>query len=195
MAKKRFPNAVGRIGNPSNTEPVVDAVRFAALDLDALRARVDQVLDEDLYWYPVRHHSPAIAGQIADCIRRRRPKVVFIEGPFEAQEMIDYLVDPKTRPPVAIYSSFRDDAAAPATERQGSGPPRYSAWYPLVSYSPELIAMQAAKDVGAKAVFMDLPHYAIERPDPASAAISPGASPPLRRPHRNTAAATSTKSR
>jgi hypothetical protein len=158
--------------------PVVDAVRFAALDLDELTSRVDRVLNQELYWFPVRHHSPAIAGQLADCIRRRRPKVVFIEGPHEAQEMIEYLVDPKTRPPVAIYSSFRDDAAViPAAGGLAASPPRYSAWYPLVSYSPELIAMQAAKEIGAKPVFIDLPHYAIEGPDLAAQAI-PSANPP-----------------
>ena len=42
--------------------------------------------------------------------------------------------------------------------------PRYSVWYPLVSYSPEYVAMLAARQVGAQAVFMDLPHYAFERP-------------------------------
>ena len=55
----------------------------------ALTARVEKVLNEELYWFPVRHHSPAIAAQIADCIRERRPKVVFIEGPHEAQDMIE----------------------------------------------------------------------------------------------------------
>ena len=157
--------------------PVTDAVSSTALDLDALTARVEDVLGEELYWFPVRHHSPAIAAQIADCIRQRRPKVVFIEGPHEAQDMIEHLVDPKTRPPVAIYSSFRDDAAAPAANGSAVAPPRYSAWYPLVSYSPELIAMQAAKQVGAKAVFIDLPHYAIEGPE-SLAIPSPAAPPP-----------------
>ena len=147
--------------------PVQDAVRSAALDLDALVARVDKVLAEELYWLPVRHHSPAIAAQVGACIRDRRPKVVFIEGPHEAQGMIEFLVDPQTRPPVAIYSSFRDDAAAAAGE--GGPPPRYSAWYPLVSYSPEMVALHVARQVGAQALFMDLPHYAIERPDPAAA--------------------------
>jgi hypothetical protein len=157
----------------SKNSPVVEAVRFAALDLAALRARVDAIMDEELYWFPVRHHSPAIAEGVGECIRRRQPKVVFIEGPHEAQAMIDFLLDPKTRPPVAIYSSFRDDAAAPPSDVPGASPPRYSAWYPLVSYSPELIAMQAAKSVGAKAVFMDLPHYAIERPDEAPETLLP----------------------
>jgi hypothetical protein len=168
--------------------PMADAVQGAALDIAALRARVETVLGEDLYWFPVRHHSPAIAEQINDCIRQRRPKVVFIEGPSEAQDMIEFLIDPKTRPPVAIYSSFRDDAAA--EQRCGeptASPPRYSAWYPLVSYSPEWIALQTAKRVGARAVFMDHPHYAIEGPEPAGKGIpsadepAPQAAPPHRR--------------
>src|SRR6187401_877004 len=91
---------------------VVDAACSAAIDLDALTTRVDKILAEDIYWLPVRHHSPAIAAQVDACIRERKPKIVFIEGPHEAQGMIEFLIDSKTRPPVAIYSSFRDDAAA-----------------------------------------------------------------------------------
>lgn len=144
--------------------PVAEAVRSAALDLDALVARVDEILAEELFWLPVRHHSPAIAAQVGACIRERQPKIVFIEGPREAQQMIEFLVDAKTRPPVAIYSSFRDDAAG-ASDPAGT-PPRYSTWYPVVSYSPELIAMRAAKEIGADTRFIDLPHYAIERPAP-----------------------------
>lgn len=147
---------------------VVDAARSAAIDLDALIARVDNILAGDIYWLPVRHHSPAIAAQVEACIRERKPKVVFIEGPHEAQAMIEFLIDSKTRPPVAIYSSFRDDAAVvPGGDGPLSAPPRYSAWYPIVSYSPELAAMRAARDIGARTIFMDLPHYAIERPQPA----------------------------
>jgi len=153
----------------TQNSPVVEAVRAAALDLDALVLRVDKILADDLYWLPVRHHSPAIATLVGACIRERQPKMVFIEGPHEAQGMIEFLVDPKTRPPVAIYSSFRDDSAAPpASPGLATAPPRYSAWYPLVSYSPELIAMRAAKEIGAETLFIDLPHYAIERPVPTS---------------------------
>lgn len=144
--------------------PVHDALRSAAPDLDGLVARVDRILAEEIYWVPVRHHSPAIARLVGGCIRDRRPKVVFIEGPHEAQSMIEFLVDSQTRPPVAIYSSFRDDAAVAA--EPGTNPPRYSAWYPLVSYSPELVALKTAHEVGARTIFMDLPHFAIERPTP-----------------------------
>jgi hypothetical protein len=167
----------------SSNSPVQDALRWGALDLDSLVTRVDTVLAEELYWLPVRHHSPAIARQVAACIRDRRPQVVFIEGPHEAQAMIEFLVDSQTRPPVAIYSSFRDDAAA-AAAGEGGPPPRYSAWYPLVSYSPEMVALHAALQVGAQPIFMDLPHYAIERPTPAAQNDPAGPAPPKTPPHR-----------
>jgi len=165
--------------------PVADAVRAARLDLDALVARVDALLAEELYWLPVRHHSPAIAQQVAACIRERQPKVVFIEGPHEAQEMIDFLIDPQTRPPVAIYSSFRDDAAAvPTADGVPATPPRYSAWYPLVSYSPEWVAMRTARQIGSQPIFMDLPHYTIERPAPAANDVPPEGAVPKPPPQR-----------
>jgi len=125
--------------------------------------RVDGVLADPLYWFPVRHHSPTIARHLANCIRQRKPKIIFIEGPHEAQAMIEFVIDSKTRPPVAIYSSFRDDNAV-ANLPPGAPPmppPRYSVWYPIVSYSPEYVAMVTAREVAAQTRFMDLPHYAI----------------------------------
>ena len=101
---------------------IAAAARAAALDLDALVARVDKILAEPLFWFPVRHHSPTIARHIAECIRQRKPKMVFIEGPYEAQHMIEFLIDAKTKPPVAIYSSFRDDTAVATTP--GAAVPR-----------------------------------------------------------------------
>jgi hypothetical protein len=140
----------------------------SARDADAIRARVDAVLDEPLYWFPVRHHSPAVARHLETAILRRRPRVVFIEGPSEANDLIPHLVDPKTKPPVAVYSSYRDDdnvlglagIASPAEDV----PPRFAVWYPLMAYSPEYVAMLAAKKVGADVVFIDLPHHALIKP-------------------------------
>ncbi len=140
---------------------VAEAALAARLDPDALAAQVDQILGEAIDWIPVRHHSPALGRMVAERLRQRRPRIVFIECPWEAQGMIQYLLDPQTRPPVAIYSCYRQDAAA-AAHAGGPDTPgvRSSAWYPLVSYSPELIAMQAARDLGAEVQFIDLPHFA-----------------------------------
>ncbi|RPI61813.1 MAG: hypothetical protein EHM48_05045, partial [Planctomycetaceae bacterium] len=160
---------------------VIDALKSASLDIDALVSRVDKRLGEDLYWFPVRHHSPAIARHLTDCIRQRKPKVIFIEGPHEAQNMIEFLIDAKTKPPVAIYSSFRNDNAVAASPTgEPATPPRYSVWYPMVSYSPEYVAMLTAGQVGTKTVFIDLPHYALDADVPASDGQAP-ARPPHRR--------------
>ena len=137
----------------------------ADVDADALAAQVDAVLNDDLYWFPVRHHSAAVARHLETVIAQRRPKVVFIEGPSEAQELIPFVIDSETRPPIAIYSSYRDDdnvlglagSASPAEDI----PPRFACWYPLLAYSPEFVAMQAAARVDADVVFIDLPHFAL----------------------------------
>jgi len=138
------------------------------LDADALQKGVDAILADSLYWFPVRHHSPAVARHLADAIRARKPKVLFLEGPAEAAAMIPFITDGKTKPPVAIYSSYRDDAntlglagiESPAPDI----PARFSAWYPMLPYSPEYVAMCESKAVGTEVVFMDLPHHALLKP-------------------------------
>ncbi len=130
----------------------------------ALRARTDAVLGDALYWFPVRHHSPAVARHLEAAILARRPRLVLIEGPYEANDLIPHLTDTQTRPPVAIYCSYCDDdnvlglagVASPAEHI----PARFSCWYPLLSYSPEYVALLAARRVGAEALFIDLPHSA-----------------------------------
>jgi hypothetical protein len=138
------------------------------LDADAVRARVDAVLADALYWFPVRHHSPAVARHLELAILQRRPKVIFIEGPHEANDLIAHIVDAKTKPPVAIYCSYRDDknvlGLAGIESPSPDIPPRFACWYPLLSYSPEYVAMMAAKKIDAEVVFIDLPHYCLLKP-------------------------------
>ena len=57
-------------------------------------------------------------------------------------------MDAKTRPPVAIYSSYRDDdnvlGLAGIESPAADIPARFACWYPLLAYSPEYVAMAAA---------------------------------------------------
>src|SRR5687768_5024297 len=85
------------------------ATEAVGLDVGALQKRVTAVLTEELYWFPVRHHSPAAARFLEHALRERRPKVVFIEGPAEANDLVAHILDARTKPPIAIYSSYRDD--------------------------------------------------------------------------------------
>ena len=142
-----------------------------SLDYDRLRAATEAVLAEPLYWFPVRHHSPNVARHLRAAMLERKPKVVFLEAPASAQALVPHLVDARTKPPVAIYVSYRDDANrfgwAGVTTPSPEIPARYASWYPMLPYSPEYVALKTAKEIGAEVVFMDLPPYALIRPHAA----------------------------
>jgi len=127
--------------------------------------RVDAVFNDAMYWFPVRHHSIAVAQHLQTALAERKPKIIFIEAPAEAQGLIEHIIDKKSSPPIAIYSSYRDDnnvlGLAGIESPAPDIPPRFSSWYPLLAYSPEYVAMQAASALGAKVVFMDLPHHGL----------------------------------
>lgn len=94
--------------------------------------------------FGVRHHSPRSTAMLGALLDRVRPEVVLIEGPRDADPLIDVMVDGKTEPPIAILGY--------ATE----GEPRSSLW-PFAAYSPEYAALRWAAKNGARASFIDIP--------------------------------------
>jgi hypothetical protein len=119
----------------------------------------------------VRHHSPACARLVRATIERVRPRRVLIEGPSDMNGRLAELLLPHTLP-IAIFS-YQTSA------RAGRSP----SWTPLCAFSPEWVALQSARDVGADALFIDLPawhkafdgvsnRYADRRPDRASRLIA-----------------------
>jgi len=144
------------------------AITDAGLDADEITRRVDAVLGEPLYWFPVRHHSPTTARHVKAALLARAPKVIFIEGPFESNHLIPFITDTTTAPPVAIYSSYRDDNNVLGLNGFASAgpdiPARFGVWYPMTAYSPEYVAMKTANTIGAEVVFIDLPHHALIQP-------------------------------
>ncbi len=151
--------------------------------LDQIRDDVRRVMDDPLHWFPVRHHSPAAARHIRRVILDRKPKVVFVEGPSEANDLVPFVTDAKTKPPVALYSSYRDDdnllGLAGIASAAADIPARFASWYPLMEYSPEYIAMQSAARIGADLVFIDLPHFGLLQPPQESGEPSSDPSPQL----------------
>lgn len=141
---------------------------FKTLDLQQLEKNVDDVLNADLYWFPVRHHSPMVSQLLQELIRERKPKIIFIEGPADCNELIPHIIHKDSTPPIALYSSYRDDdnvlnRAGISTPSEDI-PARFSSWYPMLDYSPEYVALQAAREIKAAACFIDLPHYARYKP-------------------------------
>jgi hypothetical protein len=82
--------------------------------------------------------------------------------------MIRHVVDAKTKPPVALYASYRDDANTLGLAGLASAapeiPPRFPVWYPFLPYSPEYVAMKETLAYGGEAVFIDLPNHALIDP-------------------------------
>ncbi|MBI3925632.1 MAG: hypothetical protein HY319_08840 [Armatimonadetes bacterium] len=102
-------------------------------------------LDSRVLYFPVRHHSPACAWHLGRLIRRWRPDAVLIEGPRDATPLIPFLLHPRTRCPVALFTTC-----------VRSSVDRHAAYYPLCDYSPEMEAIRAGAEVGARLRFIDL---------------------------------------
>jgi Mg-chelatase subunit ChlD len=102
-------------------------------------------------FFPVRHHSPAGARLVRRLARALRPAAVLIEGPSDFNPRLDELALPHQLP-IAIYSYLR----LPDGTARG-------AFYPFCVYSPEWQALQAARELGCPAEFIDLPWAALAR--------------------------------
>lgn len=100
---------------------------------------------------PVRHHSPACSFHVRKMIEEYHPSVILIEGPENANELIPVMVHRDTQPPFAIYYSYYDKAGQLSEEKE-----HYKCYYPFLDYSPELVALKTAGELGIPAAFMDL---------------------------------------
>lgn len=102
--------------------------------------------DKELYFAPIRHHSPACAWALRCMIRELKPRAILIEAPADFESHIDLLLHEQTKPPVAIASLIERDKQ-----------PRVAGYYPFCSHSPEFIALQEGRVLGADLRFIDLP--------------------------------------
>src|SRR5262245_40656115 len=126
------------------------------------RAWGTRLLGGPVSYFPIRHHSPACAWHLDRWIDQHRPGLVLIEGPSNFDGFRDLLANPETVPPIALYSycnlasAPERDTTAPSSSAPGSVGntlpfvSRRGAYYPMSAYSPEWVALQAAKRVGAE---------------------------------------------
>ncbi|MET7759485.1 DUF5682 family protein [Streptomyces sp. NPDC005389] len=92
----------------------------------------------------VRHHGPGSARGVRAALEAAQPAAVLVEGPAEADALVELAGDPDMRPPVALLAHAVDD------------PGRASFW-PMAAFSPEWVAIRWALDRGAAVRFIDLP--------------------------------------
>lgn len=92
----------------------------------------------------VRHHGPGSARSVLAELDRLQPAAVLIEGPADAEPVLELAADPGMVPPVALLA-YAPDA------------PRVSAFWPYAVFSPEWQALMWAARHQVPVRFCDLP--------------------------------------
>lgn len=92
----------------------------------------------------IRHHGPGSAKAVATQLPSIEPDIVLIEGPPEANSLVELASDPGMEPPVALLAYALDDATR-------------AAFWPFAVFSPEWQALTYALKAGIPVRFCDLP--------------------------------------
>ncbi|MVO83629.1 hypothetical protein GPA10_02335 [Streptomyces sp. p1417] len=92
----------------------------------------------------VRHHGPGSARAVRAALDAAQPRVLLVEGPPEADGLVELAAEDGMRPPVALLAHVVDE-------------PGRSAFWPLAEFSPEWVAIRWAVRRGVPVRFMDLP--------------------------------------
>lgn len=99
---------------------------------------------ERVNFFGVRHLSPAASWHLLKLLNRVKPKCVLIEGPSDADYLIEQITGDNVVPPIAILAYT-------------SEMPVSTVLYPFAEYSPEYQAMKWAAESKAEVRFVDLP--------------------------------------
>lgn len=97
--------------------------------------------------FGIRHHGPGSARALRGALEDFKPDAVLVEGPPEADAIVELAGDPAMVPPVALLAY----SAAPA---DGD---RRAAFWPFAEFSPEWQAVRYALSAGVPVRFCDLP--------------------------------------
>ncbi len=92
----------------------------------------------------IRHHGPGSAKNVKAFLDEIKPDMILIEGPPEADAILQFAEDPELKPPVAILCYQPDN-------------PQQSVFYPFATFSPEWQAILYAKKNKVQVRFFDLP--------------------------------------
>lgn len=137
--------------------------------LDEMPTRLTQAFQlkstlaqKNIFFAPIRHHSPACAYALKHYIDKIKPTHILIEAPTSFDFLIESLQHPETQPPIAIFAQAQQvKASSHSTSNHEElidrvQPEIFSAYFPFCEYSPEWVAIQAAKQCQAKVKFIDL---------------------------------------
>lgn len=94
--------------------------------------------------FGIRHHGPGSARSLLVALAEFAPDVVLIEGPADADPLLDWVLSEEMVPPLALLAYAPDQ-------------PRIASFWPYAVFSPEWQAMTWARRRGIEVAFCDLP--------------------------------------
>lgn len=92
----------------------------------------------------IRHHGPGSARHVREYLEKTRPDIVLVEGPPEADSILEWVGHEHLVPPVAILC-YQPEA------------PQKAVFYPFAEFSPEWQAILYARKNNIPVRFMDMP--------------------------------------
>ncbi|RYX96039.1 hypothetical protein EON78_05725, partial [bacterium] len=96
--------------------------------------------------FGIRHHGPGSAKSLIKGLEDLQPDCILIEGPPEADSIIQLAAQKTMEPPVAILIYLPEA-------------PKKAVIYPFAVFSPEWQAIQFSLKNTIPVSFMDLPQY------------------------------------
>jgi hypothetical protein len=100
--------------------------------------------DRGIHVLGIRHHGPGSARAVRSYLEELKPDIVLVEGPPEADAMLQWADHEELKPPVAILCYQPDNL-------------QQSVFYPFAEFSPEWQAILFAKKNKIPVRFFDLP--------------------------------------
>ena len=94
--------------------------------------------------FGIRHHGPGSARSLLAALAEFAPDAVLIEGPADADPLLDWVLSEEMVPPLALLAYAPDE-------------PRTASFWPYAVFSPEWQAMTWARRRGIEVAFCDLP--------------------------------------
>ncbi|NML20267.1 hypothetical protein HHL16_05255 [Pseudoflavitalea sp. G-6-1-2] len=92
----------------------------------------------------IRHHGPGSARNVKQFLEQVKPDIVLVEGPPEADGILQWAASEEMKPPVSILCFQPEN-------------PQQAVFYPFAEFSPEWQAILYARKNNIHVRFMDLP--------------------------------------